>query len=187
MSAAGKIRLLFILILLIAGAACVKRGSQLPAYENVPAFTMTTSEGSSFDGKQLAGKVWVADFIYTNCPGPCPRMTSQMHHLQLQVKNDPDVRLVSFSVDPHRDTPPVLNAYAKHFGGPTEDWVFLTGNDATTHLLAHDVFKVGDLIGVMDHSTKFILVDKRDTIRGYYSTFDADEMHKLVQDVQSLR
>jgi protein SCO1/2 len=168
-------------------AACVKRGSQLPVYENVPAFTMTTSEGSSFDGKQLLGKVWVADFIYTNCPGPCPRMTSQMHRLQLQVKNDPDVRLVSFSVDPHRDTPPVLNAYAKHFGGPTAEWVFLTGNDATTHLLAHDVFKVGDLIGVMDHSTKFILVDKRDTIRGYYSTFDADDMHKLVQDVQSLR
>jgi protein SCO1/2 len=148
---------------------------------------MTTSAGSTFDGNQLAGKVWVADFIYTNCPGPCPRMTSQMHHLQLQVKNDPDVRLVSFSVDPHRDTPPVLSAYAKHFGGPAADWVFLTGNDATTHLLAHDVFKVGDLIGVMDHSTKFILVDKRDTIRGYYSTFDTDDMHKLVQDVQSLR
>jgi protein SCO1/2 len=168
-------------------AACVKRESQLPVYENVPAFTMTTSEGSSFDGKQLAGKVWVADFIYTNCPGPCPLMTSKMHHLQLQVKNEPDVRLVSFSVDPHRDTPPVLNAYAKHFDGPTADWVFLTGNDETTHLLAHDVFKVGDLIGVMDHSTKFILVDKRGTIRGYYSVFDTDDMHKLVQDVQSLR
>lgn len=110
-----------------------------------------------------------------------------MHHLQMQVKKDPDVRLVSFSVDPHHDTPAILNAYAKHFDGPTADWFFLAGNDATTHLLAHDVFKVGDLIGVMDHSTKFILVDKRGTIRGYYSTFDTGDMQKLVQDVQSLR
>lgn len=148
---------------------------------------MTASDGSVFDSKQLAGKVWIADFIYTNCPGPCPRMTSQMHHLQQRVRSDPDIRLVSFSVDPHRDAPAVLTAYAKHFGGPAADWAFLTGNDATTHLLAHDVFHVGDLIGVMDHSTRFILVDQHGRIRGYYSTFDADDMKKLMQDIKSLK
>lgn len=187
MSTSKKFLLPITILGLTLCVACIQRHDQLEVYDSVPAFTMTTSEGSPFNDKQLAGKVWVADFIYTNCPGPCPLMTSKMHKLQMQFKNDPDVQLVSFSVDPHRDTPAVLNAYAKHFDGPAQDWVFLTGNDATTHLLAHDVFKVGDLIGVMDHSTQFILVDKRDTIRGYYSSFDKDDMHKLVEDVQSLR
>ena len=186
-STASKFFLPFLILGLTLSTACIQRHSQLEVYDTVPAFTMTTSSGAPFDGKQLRGKVWVADFIYTNCPGPCPLMTSKMHKLQMQVKNDSDVQLVSFSVDPHRDTPAVLNAYAKHFDGPTADWVFLTGNDATTHLLAHDVFRVGDLIGVMDHSTQFILVDKHDTIRGYYSSFDKDDMRKLVTDLQSLR
>jgi protein SCO1/2 len=185
-SVARRAFLPFVISVLIVFAAC-QRHSDLPVYDTVPAFTMTASDGGTFHSQQLAGKVWIADFIYTNCPGPCPRMTSQMHHLQLQVRGQPDVQLVSFSVDPHRDTPAVLNAYAKHFGGPAADWFFLTGNDATTHLLAHDVFKVGDLINVMDHSTRFILVDRKGVIRGYYSTFDADDMQKLMQDLQTLR
>ena len=190
-SVASKLAAPFALMLIALGllysSSCKRAAANLPAYDTVPPFTMTASDGSSFDSKQLNGKVWVADFIYTNCPGPCPRMSSQMHRLQAKVKGDPDVRLVSFSVDPHRDTPPVLNAYAKHFGAPAWDWVFLAGNDATTHLLAHDVFHVGDLIGVMDHSTRFALVDKHGTIRGYYSSFDPADMQKLVQDVHDLR
>jgi protein SCO1 len=166
---------------------CGGRAAKLPVYDHVPHFQMTDSLGRPFDSNELTDKVWIADFIYTHCPGPCPRMTSQMHRIQQQLNSDPDVRFVSFSVDPERDTPSVLNDYAHHFGGPAADWAFLTGSDATTHLLAHDVFKVGDLIGVMDHSTKFVLVDKRGTIRGYYSTFNTDEMQSLVNDVLALR
>ncbi|MBV9082897.1 MAG: SCO family protein, partial [Acidobacteriaceae bacterium] len=69
---------------------------------------MTDSAGRPFDSKELAGKVWVADFIYTSCPGPCPRMTSEMHKLDQQLKADRDVVLVSISVDPDHDTPQVL-------------------------------------------------------------------------------
>jgi protein SCO1/2 len=159
----------------------------LPVYDSVPAFTLTDSFGHVFSSNELNGKVWVADFIYTNCPGPCPRMTSQMHKLQVQVANREDVRLVSFSVDPDRDTPPVLTDFAHRFGGPTPQWFFLTGRPQTLHLLARDAFKIGDLVGVMDHSTKFILVDKHSRIRGYYSTFDAEGMPNLLDDIQRLR
>lgn len=114
-------------------------------------------------------------------------MTSEMHKLQLKLANDDDVRLVSFSVDPDRDTPAVLTEFAHRFGGPTPQWFFLTGSPGTLHLLARDVFKIGDLIGVMDHSTKFVLVDKRARIRGYYSTFDAEGLPKMLTDIQSLR
>jgi protein SCO1/2 len=95
--------------------------------------------------------------------------------------------LVSISVDPDRDTPPVLQEFARKFGGPTPRWVFLTGSPETVHLLAHDVFKVGDLIKTMDHSTKFMVVDKRGHLRGYYSTFDADGIQQMLMDIEALR
>ena len=148
---------------------------------------MVDSEGRTFDSKALAGKVWVADFIYTNCPGPCPLMTSKMHKLEQQVASDGDVRLVSISVDPEHDIPQVLDKFAHHFGGPTKQWIFLTGSPATVHLLAFETFHVGDVIGKMDHSTKFALVDKRGEIRGYYSLFDPDGMATLEKDIAILR
>lgn len=148
---------------------------------------MTDSTGRTFNSQSLNGKVWVADFIYTNCPGPCPRMTSQMHRLEKRVSGEPDVRLVSISVDPQRDTPQVLDEYAHRFGGPSAQWIFLNGSAATVHLLAFDTFHIGDVISKMDHSTKFSLVDQRREIRGYYSTFDIDGMPSLLKDIATLR
>lgn len=150
---------------------------------------MTTSQGQAFQSSELQGKVWVADFIYTSCPGACPMMTSRMHQLQRNLKSDADVRLVSISVDPKNDTPPVLNAFAQRFDGPAPDWYFLTGSPATVHLLAHDTFKVGDIIQNMDHSTKFILVDKHGYMRGYYSSDDDAQtgVPSLLHDIELLR
>jgi cytochrome oxidase Cu insertion factor (SCO1/SenC/PrrC family) len=171
-------------LLLLSGCA---RRPELPDYETVPHFSMTDSQGHAFDSSQLTGKVWAVDFIYTNCPGPCPMMTSQMHRVEKKVEGEPDVRLVSISVDPDRDTPAVLDAFAHKFGGPTPHWVFLTGSPETVHLLAHDVFKVGDLIKLMDHSTKFVVVDKRGHVRGYYSSFDPEGIASLERDIEALR
>ena len=182
---AAALSLLLAAIFFFSG--CANPASSLPQYAHVPEFRMTNSEGGAFDSTSLAGKVWVADFIYTNCPGPCPLMTSKMHKLEQQVKNDSDVRLVSISVDPDHDTPEVLDKYAHHFDGPTKQWMFLTGSPATVHLLAYDTFHVGDVIGKMDHSTRFVLVDRRGEIRGYYSPFDPDGMPTLEKDIAALR
>lgn len=167
--------------------SCSDPAKNLPVYGHVPEFRLTDSYGQPFDSKSLNGKVWVVDFIYTHCPGPCPRMTSQMHSVERELNGAADVRLVSFSVDPARDTPPVLNAYAQQFGGASEQWHFLTGTPQTLHHLARNVFMVGDLVGIMDHSTKFIVVDKKSQIRGFYSTFDPDGMKTLLHDVNALR
>ena len=174
-----------VVVALLALSACVSPAKKLPEYGAVPDFDLTDSHGRPFDSKSLNGKVWIADFIYTNCPGPCPRMTSQMHSLVEKLQRERDVRFVSFTVDPARDTPPVLNDYAQHFG-PSGQWYFLTGAPDTLHHLARNVFMVGDLINVMDHSTKFILVDGKRQIRGFYSTFDKDGMSALIQDVETL-
>jgi protein SCO1/2 len=179
--------LVFQIAALIVAAGCANRASSLPNYGLVPSFQMTDSEGHAFDSKVLRGKVWVADFIYTNCPGPCPMMTSRLHKVQQQVSGEKDVQLVSVSVDPQHDSAPVLNDFAHRFGGPTDDWVFLTGSPKTVHQLAYDVFHVGDLIGKMDHSTRFALVDKQGNIRGYYSTTDADGIPTMLRDLTALR
>lgn len=170
----------------VLATGCADPASKLPEYGTVPSFTMTDSEGRTFDGNALLGKVWIADVIYTNCPAECPRMTSQMHKLEQQVKGNDEIRLVSVSVDPQRDTPPVLNSFAHRFGGPSKQWIFLTGSPESVHLIAYQTFHVGDVLGKIEHSTKFVLVDKRGHLRGYYSAFDQDDMSKLLQDAAAL-
>ena len=148
---------------------------------------MTDSKGHPFDAKMLAGSVWILDFIYTNCPAECPLMTSKMHRIAEQVQGEDNLGLLSISVDPDRDTPPVLSAFAQRYGGATAQWHFLTGNPSTVHLLAYTTFHVGDIIGKMDHGTYFILVDKQREIRGYYSSFDSDSMKSVLRDANALR
>ena len=148
---------------------------------------MTDSHGKPFDGATLAGKVWVADFIYTNCPAECPLMSAKMHRVEKQLRGQQDVKLVSMSVDPERDTPEALTRFARRYGGPTEQWIFLTGTPATVHQLAFTTFHVGDVLGKINHSTKFVLVDKRGRIRGYYSSLGQDDLPALLRDVEALR
>ncbi len=168
-------------------ASCSDPAAKLPDYGVVPPFTMTDSKGQIFVGDRLHGNVWIADFIYTNCPAECPMMTSRMHSIEKRIRSDSDVRLVSISVDPERDTPAALSKFAHRYGGPTGQWFFLTGTPATVHELAYTTFHVGDVIGKISHSTKFMLVDKRGHLRGYYSTLDEDGIPALMQDLAALR
>jgi len=154
----------------------------LPVYGEVPAFELTNQQGRKFDRSQLDGHVWVADFVFTNCESSCPRMSSKMH--QLQGATTAGVQLVSFSVDPERDTPPALTEYAKKYSADQNRWTFLTGNPAVLDMLEHDAFKLGNLN--MDHSTRFILIDKKGRVRGYYGLYDGDPVAKLAKDAKRL-
>src|SRR5258708_3208478 len=123
-------------LLLLSLAACGAR--KLPDYGLVPEFQLTAQTGLTFDSKVLNGNIWVADFMFTTCPGPCPRMTSQMHEIQQATS----VKLVSFTVDPDRDTPPGLAQYAQAHHASPERWSFLTGPQATLNHLGLDVFRL---------------------------------------------
>jgi protein SCO1/2 len=175
-----------LLSLILASAACVRRASSLPVYFDVPEFQLTAQDGQPFDSKVLARKIWVADFIYTNCPGPCPRMTSQMHEVQNAILKVPDVKLVSFTIDPARDTPQVLAAYAKTHGASPEHWYFLTGPPATLQQLDRDTFKLGNVDATLEHSTRFVLVDRQSRIRGYYDTSESGAIRKLIENLYAL-
>ncbi len=178
-----KLGLPLLSIFLLAG--CAARSSD-PVFGTVPEFQLTTQNGQLFDSKVLKGNIWVADFMFTTCPGPCPRMTSQMHQIQEVTWKMPDVKLVSFTVDPARDTPEQLALYARAHHASPEHWYFLTGPQATLNRLGLNVFKLNSVDGSLQHSTRFALVDKDSQIRAYYDTSEPDSIPKLVADIHRL-
>ncbi len=176
---------LFVVVLLsgILGTGCSRR-QPLPVLGQVPKFELTDQTGKSFGRSALDGHVWIADFIYTHCEGPCPRMTSHMR--AMQKRTDPSVRLVSFSVDPANDTPAVLEAYGKQFGADDSRWKFLTGDAAVLDKLDRDAFHLGNLGAGLTHSTRFVLVDKTGRIRGYYGIAQGDPSSQVSTDAERL-
>jgi protein SCO1/2 len=181
--------------LLLAGVAVVvyaalsQRADALPKLSNVPDFTLTSQRGEAVSLTDLAGHVWVADLIFTTCSGPCLVMTSQMSRVQETMKNEPELRLVSVSVDPTRDTPDRLDWYAK-LALADERWIFLTGDMDKIRSLAIDGFKLGvessDDPNAILHSEKFVLVDRDGTIRGYYDGKDEADVNRLIADARRL-
>ena len=169
--------------LAVALCSCV-REKPLPVLGQIPPFELINQQGHNFDRSSLDGHVWVADFIYTNCEGPCPRMSSRMHGIQNAT--GPGVKLVSFTVDPQRDTPQALADYSRKFAADDARWTFLTGAPATLDRLDHDAFMLGNLGAAMDHSTRFVLIDKKGRIRGYYGLADGDPVARVAKDAARL-
>lgn len=145
----------------------------------VGAFSLTERSGRTVTEKDLAGKVWVGSFVFTRCAGPCPQVTAAVARLQaeLPAAQYPDLRFVTFTVDPERDDPAELKKYAEHFRADPERWLFLTGDEATIHKLSHDRFKLaaGRKAGPdvkpgdeFEHGTRLAVVDKAGVIRGLY-------------------
>ncbi len=115
----------------------------LPTYGSVPDFSLTERSGRQVGGSELRGKVWIANFIYTHCPDTCPLQSAQMARLQGELAAEGDVRLVSITVDPERDTLEVLSRYADRFGAAPDRWLFLTGEKGAIYRLAREAFRLG--------------------------------------------
>ncbi len=175
-------RTLACFLVLLSLVGCSRK--PLPVFSQVPDFTLNSETGKPFVRAGLAGHVWVADFVFTNCEGPCPRMSSHMR--AIQDKTPKSVKMVSFTVDPVRDTPEVLAQYAKHFQADPSRWSFLTGTPDVLNFLAHDVFKLGSVGAGLDHSTRFVLIDKKGRIRGYYGISDGDAVARVTADATRL-
>jgi protein SCO1 len=156
----------------------------------VPEFTLTERSSREVKNQELAGKIWIADFVYTSCGGICPIMSEKMRKLQDRLP--PEIQLVSFSVDPETDTPAVLTEYAKRYGADPNRWLFLTGNKESLYKLSKDGFKlaVQDTDGTqaepITHSSRFALVDRQGRIRGYYSMDEESELAHIISDAKTL-
>lgn len=164
--------------------ACIQP-KPIPVMGDAPSFDLTAQTGAPFVSRSLDGHVWVADFVYTTCQGPCPMMSSDMHQIQSLTAEYPDVKLISFTVDPAHDTPPVLAEYAKHFKYDPARWSFLTGDQARLNQVGLG-FKLNSVDGSTTHSTRFALVDRRQRIRGYYISSDDGFIQRLLHDIRQL-
>jgi cytochrome oxidase Cu insertion factor (SCO1/SenC/PrrC family)/uncharacterized membrane protein YozB (DUF420 family) len=143
-------------------------------------FTLTDQDGRQVHAADLAGKVWVASFIFTRCGGPCPHVTATMAELQKAFADRPDVRLVTFTVDPEYDTPEVLKKYPGRLGFEADParWLFLTGPPAEIDRLLGDRFHIGaeknagaEPGQAVTHDTHLEVVDRRGVVRAIYPGF----------------
>ncbi len=169
---------------------------QLPILGEVPAFSLIERTQQPFGHTDLTGSVWVANFIFTHCPGRCPLLSQRMARLQTTLRTEP-VRFISFSVDPERDTPEVLQVYARRYHADDQRWLFLTGERATMYTLIREGFRLGvEALAPDDprltthepivHSNRFVLIDPQRRIRGYYRGDDTESMVRLLQDIETL-
>jgi len=173
-------------------------GPALPVLGEVPAFTFTERDGEPYGTDDLRGGVWIANFVFTRCPGPCPVLSSKMAGLQSDLADLPEIRLVTFTVDPSHDTPEVLTEYAARYNADPERWVFLRGKGADLGRVVTDGFKLlvqkrgkntpidADHPGPILHSTRFALVGPDMKIRGYYDSRAEDFRARIAADARAL-
>jgi len=158
-------------------------------------FEFTTQDGDTLSNDDLAGKWWIADFIFTNCETVCLPMTSNMAKLQTKLAEEDldDVQLVSFSVEPDRDTPEVLTEYAEEYGADLSNWTFLTGYDFDTikELSIHSFKNIVEAAPEGDdqitHGSYFFLVNPDGEVIKNYRGVETDEMDQIVKDVKNLQ
>lgn len=158
-------------------------------YGQVAPFRLTDQSGTAFGSQELSSRVWVADFIFTSCSGICPKLTTELRKLQRKLPSE--IRLVSVSVDPKRDSPQKLLSYARSYGADFSNWSFLTGEPGEISGLVRKSFRLslGEVQSPEEpitHSSRFVLVDAEGRIRGTYDGVDPKAVLRLEQDARAL-
>lgn len=161
-------------------------------FSKVPPFSLMERSGRQVTLDSMRGKVWIADFVFTNCPDICPLLNSRIAGIQKELlASGENVAIVSFSVDPANDTPEVLRDYADHLGADPR-WLFMTGNKAQLQKIAMEGFLMafyneeGMAPADISHSSKIALVDQDGVVRRFYEGVTQDESAKIVADVKTL-
>jgi len=160
-----------------------------PVMFQAPKFEMTDQNGQPAGDKALHGKVWIADFIFTHCAGSCPKVTSKFVDLQKTI-TDPDIRFVSFSVDPERDDPKTLKSYGEKNNAGDARWMLLRPADKDAVLLVAKrmaaIARSTDAHDTILHTDFFILIDQDGKVRGLYDSKNDAEVEKLKADAMTL-
>lgn len=176
-----------IFVVLAIVAAYVRERQRAPANKfpviaQVADFTLTNQLARPVRLADLRGQVWVADIVFSRCPGPCATMTKRMSELQTALPANPAVKLISLTTDPEHDTSRALASYAERFGADSNRWHFLTGPKADLVKLAVNSLKLTVLDkeeakrtspnDLFIHSTYFAVVDKQGRLRAVFESLD---------------
>ncbi|MFC6998780.1 SCO family protein [Rufibacter roseus] len=160
-------------------------------YHTIPDFAFLDQDSQWVTPKTVEGKIYVADFFFTSCPSICPKMKSQMLRVYEKFKGNPNVALLSHSIDPRHDTVAVLRDYADRLGVKSDTWHFLTGDrDSIMDLAQKHYFVTAmqdeSVPGGFEHTDGFLLIDEQRRIRGHYHGLDEEDVDRLMQDMELL-
>ena len=202
-----KYNIIMFLVLLIS---CKNKSITLPYYDTpdftpkwempdnktfhqIRPFTLLNQENELFTEQNIEDKICVADFFFTSCPGICPKMTKSMGDIQKEFMNDDEVMLLSHSVNPEKDSVPVLQIYARDVNVNYNRWKLLTGNKDEIYDLGRKYYFVEEDEGIRKgndvflHTENFILIDKQRHIRGIYNGLDPNSIENLIRDIRILK
>lgn len=160
-----------------------------PTYHQIPDFNFVSQTEDTITQHTFDKKIYVADFFFTRCGNICPKMTSQLARVQQAFKNEPMVKIISYSVDPEYDRVEVLKAYANRYHADSNTWYFLTGKKNDIDQLAQKGYLISstvDSAGNMDHSQRLVLIDTARHIRGYYNGTDPEDVDRLILEIKIL-
>lgn len=200
----------FIILTTLTIVACNEHKKRLPYYNTadftpkwdiskekpfhqIRPFRLINQANLAFTEKEMDGKICVADFFFTTCPGICPKMTQNMADIQKEFLNDDEVLLLSHSVNPNNDSVSVLKQYAKDQKVDIKRWKLLTGEKNEIYDLGRRYYFVEEDEGfvkkddVFLHTENFILLDKERHIRGIYNGLDPNSIRNLIADIKMLK
>lgn len=159
-------------------------------YHAVPPFSFTDQSGKTFSSDDLKNKLYVANFFFATCKTVCPKMNEQVQRLQSAIKDDTNIRIISFTVDPEADSVQALSAYGEKMNANPAIWHFLTGNKDSIYKIAREGFLVPAAAGKTKddffHSQDLILIDEQNHIRGVYDGLDKAEVDTLIDEIKLL-
>lgn len=171
---------------------------RLPTYGNpghkVGGFSFIDQDGNTVTEKDVEGKIYVIEYFFTTCEGICPKMNENMTKVFSAYRGQPDVMILSHSVDPEVDTIAQMKRYADKYGAESNQWKFLTGNKDSLYKMAIDDYLIPIADSTVDkisptfiHTQKFVLIDKEKSVRGFYDGTDESSVDKLIKDIVTLR
>ncbi|MCB0633502.1 MAG: SCO family protein [Lewinella sp.] len=164
----------------------------LATFHRISPFELIDQQGEMITEQTFSGKIYIADFFFTSCPGICPKMTKNMGVLQDEFLEDENVLLLSHSVTPEHDSVPVLKAYAEENGVVTGKWHLVTGPQEQIYKLGRKDYFVEEDLGLEKavddflHTENFVLVDQDRHIRGIYNGLNSASVQQLIADVHLL-
>lgn len=157
-------------------------------------FSLTDSTGRTVTRAELDGKILVVSFLFTSCSLTCPEVTKRMAEIQRRTVTNTDVRLVSLTVDPRSDTPPVLAKWGERFGVDTNRWFLLAGDKATLHRLIGESFLATDagnpfnaMPGNFTDTDHIAIVDQQGRTRVFFDGLRTETPSAVVAEIMRLR
>ena len=166
---------------------------KLPVLSTVQPFKFTKQDSTQVTQKEIAGRVYVAEYFFTTCKGICPKMNKNMKEIYDRFKTDSSFMIISHTVNPDTDSLPVLQHYADSLGANPANWWFVTGSKEELYKSARESYLLDDpknstknIDEQFLHTQFFALVDRQGRVRGIYDGIKKEEVTEMVQDIEKL-